>query len=318
MEKKKKIAVFFPLDEAHRSRLLEYASSAEFRFPEDPGFEAELADAEVMLGNPEPSSLKQAKVLKWLQLGSAGADQYIGSGILPAGAVLTNASGAYGKSIAEYMIGMVISLFLDLPHYRDNQRGELWEVSGKARHIPGTTALAVGVGDIGGEFARRYRALGGHVIGIKRNPSPKPDYLDAQATLDRLNEFLPLADVVALSLPSTPETYHLMNEKRFALMKQGSILVNVGRGTAVDTDALCRALTQGPLAGAALDVTEPEPLPADHPLWKIPTAFLTPHMSGRWESADNFERVFDIIFENLGRYLRGEPLLNLVNLAVGY
>lgn len=318
MDNKKKVAVLFPLDETHRSRLRELSADADFRFSEGPESEADFTDAEVILGNPEPSSLKQAKGLKWLQLGSAGADHYSEKGVLPEGAVLTNASGAYGKSISEYMIGMVISMFLDLPHYRDIQHAEIFESSGKSRHIPGTTALAVGLGDIGGEFAKRYKALGGHVIGIKRTPSPKPDYLDVLATLERLDEFLPLADVVALSLPSTPETYHMINEKRLALMKPGAVLVNVGRGTAVDTDALCAALTQGHLAGAGLDVTEPEPLPAGHPLWKIPTAFLTPHISGRWDAVDNFERVFDIAFDNLSRYLHSEPLRNVVNRSLGY
>lgn len=318
MEKKTKVAVLFPLDEAHRSRLRLLSAAADFRFCEGSESESDLSDAEVVLGNPAPSSLNQAKALKWLQLGSAGADQYAGNDILPDGAVLTNASGAYGKSISEYMIGMVISMFLDFPHYRDIQHTEIFESSGKSRHIPGTTALAVGLGDIGGEFAKRYKALGGHVIGVKRTPSPKADYLDVQATLERLDEFLPLADVVALSLPSTPETYHMINRERLALMKPGAVLVNVGRGTAVDTDALCEALTQGHLAGAGLDVTEPEPLPAGHPLWKIPTAFLTPHISGRWDAVDNFERVFDIAFDNLGRYLRGEPLRNVVNPSLGY
>ncbi len=318
MEKKTKVAVLLPVDERHRSRLRELSSAADFQFCEGPETEVDLSDAEVILGNPEPSLLKHAKALKLLQLGSAGADQYAGTNSMPAGAILANASGAYGKSISEYMISMVTSLFLDLPHYRDNQNREIWESSGKSRHIPGTTALAIGLGDIGSEFAKRYQALGGHVIGIKRTPSPKPDYLDVQATLERLDEFLPLADVVALSLPSTPETYHMINEKRLALMKPGSVLVNVGRGTAVDTDALCRALTKGHLAGAGLDVTEPEPLPAGHPLWKIPTAFLTPHISGRWDAADNLERVFDIAFDNLGRYLHGEPLRNVVNLSLGY
>lgn len=278
----------------------------------------EIRQANVIFGNPDPKLLSLAENLEWMQLGSAGADRYTAD-TLPKGAVLTNASGAYGPSIGEYMVSMVMNLMLDLPHYRDNQKNHLWKNSHKVRHIPGSVALSVGFGDIGHEFAKRYRSLGGHVIGVKRTAGgEKPDYVDELHTTEELDSLLPRADVVALSLPSTPETRHLFNREKFSLMKKDAIFINVGRGTAVDTGDLCEALLSGEIGGAALDVTEPEPLPADSPLWEIPNAIITPHVSGGWDVEENFDRVFRIALENLGRYMQGKPFRNRVNLKLGY
>lgn len=320
---KKTILLDFPVgfrvDEAHRARLREIAPDAELIFTDDAEISRELvAKANALIGMPPRSVLKDAAKLEWLQLISAGADRYVKPGILPRGVLLTNATGAYGKSMSEYMICAVLNLLLDFPHYRDNQRQHVWQASGRARHILGTTALVVGLGNIGGEFAARYKALGGTVIGVRRTAGEKPDYLDELYTADRLDELLPRADVVTLSLPSTTETQHLFGKEKFALMKPSAVFVNVGRGTAVDTDALCEALNAGKLYGAALDVTDPEPLPADHPLWDAPNTIVTPHVSGGWDAVENFERVFDIACDNLGRYLRGGPLRNVVDRETGY
>lgn len=320
---KKTILLDFPtgfqMDEAHRARLRQAAPEAELIFTDDAGISGELvAKANAVIGMPPRSMLKDAEKLEWLQLVSAGADRYVQPGVLPRGVLLTNATGAYGKSMSEYMICAVLSLLLDFPHYRDNQRQHVWQSSGRARHILGTTALVVGLGNIGGEFAARYKALGGTVIGVRRTAGEKPDYLDELYTTDRLDELLPRADVVTLSLPSTRETRHLFGREKFALMKPGAVFVNVGRGTAVDTDALCEALNAGKLYGAALDVTDPEPLPAGHPIWDAPNTIITPHVSGGWDAADTFERVLDVVCDNLGRYLRGEPLRNVVDLETGY
>lgn len=303
----------------HWRRAKEIASGCELVFAGGGDVDDETAGRlDAIIGLPAPELLKKSKRLEWLQLPSAGADRYAERGVLPEGAVLTNATGAYGKSISEYMLCAVLSLFLDFPHYGDNQRQHLWKSSGRSRHILGTTALVVGLGDIGSEFAARYRALGGHVIGVRRTAGKKPDVVDELYTADRLDELLPRADVVTLSLPSTPETLHLFGKEKFERMKPGAVLVNVGRGTAVDTDALCKALNTGRLYGAALDVTDPEPLPADHPIWDAPNTIITPHISGKWDEFGNLSRVFDIILENLGRYLRGEPLVNVVDPETGY
>lgn len=315
MEERKKILVVFEADGAHRAALEKCAPEADFFYEKEPDAGL-IGEADAVLGNLPPERLAEARSLKWLQLCSAGANGYAEA--MPSGAALTNASGAYGPSISEYMICAVMNLFLKFPQYRDNQRARVWRDEGAPKFIEGSTALAVGLGNIGGEFAKRYRALGGRVIGVKRTPAPKPDYLDGLYTMDRLDGLLPEADVVALSLPGTPETKGLFGAERLARMKEGAVLVNVGRGTAVDTDALAAALASGHLFGAALDVTDPEPLPEGHPLWGIPSALITPHISGRWYVAENFERIFTICTENLVRFSEGHPLLHRVDLKLGY
>lgn len=322
MEKKTILFVFpadFNADKTHREKLRETVPNAEIIFTNRKELGQDLiARANILIGTPPRSMLKYAARLEWLQLLSAGAEQYVIPGVLPEGVILTNATGAYGKSMSEYMLCSILSLLMDFPYYRDNQQQRLWRDRGRSRHILGTTALVVGLGNIGSEFAMRYKSLGGKVIGVKRTPGKKPDYLDELYTSDRLDELLPSADVVTLSLPSTSATTHLFDKHRIGLMKPGAILVNVGRGTAVDTDALSEALYAGKIYGAALDVTDPEPLPAEHPLWNAPNTIITPHVSGGWNEPGNFKRVFEIICTNLFRYFNGEPLINVVDRSTGY
>ena len=177
----------------------------------------------------------------------------------------------------------------------------------------------MGLGNIGSEFAARYKALGGYVIGIKRTQSAqKTDCADELYTTEELDRHIPRADVVALSLPSTKETVSLFGAERIGLLKHSAILINVGRGTAVDSDALSDALYAGKAGGAALDVTDPEPLPPDHPLWNAPNTIITPHVSGEWEVPENTERVLDIVYDNLRRFTAGQPLRNVVDRTTGY
>lgn len=314
------ILAVFPMDEEHREKFKSAAPGARFLFlsKDDIPDEADLADVSIVIGNPRRRLLSSMKNLKWLQLESAGANLYVTPGLLPEGCVLTNATGCFGLAISEYMIGMVLSMLLHLPDYYRNQAENVWQNQGPVHSIYGSTALAVGLGDIGGEFAKRYRALGGKVIGIRRSNRNKPDYVDELYMMDQLDEVLPRADVVALSLPETPETHKLFGKKKFSRMKPGALFLNVGRGMAVDTNALCDALNSGHLAGAAIDVTDPEPLPPGHPLWHAKNAIITPHISGGYNLNETYERVFHTCCENLRRYMAGEPLKNLVDFQTGY
>ena len=312
------ILVASPVDKRNKAKLEAAASGCRLFFSGGNDFSPELfRQAEIIFGNPTLNQLRFAEKLRWIQLYSAGADRYAGN-VLPDSVCLTNASGAYGPSIGEYMLCMAMSLMLDLPAYHENQRSHLWKDTRRVKHIAGSVALAVGFGDIGREFAKRYHALGGYVIGVKRTPGEKPDYLEELHTVAELDDLLPRADVTALSLPATSETRNLFNREKFSRMKKGAFLINAGRGSAVNADDLNEALRSGKLGGAALDVTEPEPLPADHPLWDAPNIILTPHVAGSWHAAENFNRVMNIFLDNLGRYLRGEPLKNRVDLKRGY
>lgn len=237
---------------------------------------------------------------------------------MPEGALLTNATGAYGLAISEHMIGMLLELIKKLNLYRDNQKKSLWKDEGQIKSIYGSTILIVGLGDIGGEFAKKVKALGAYTIGIRRKNSVKPDYLDELYLADELDKVLPRADVVALSLPATKDTSKLFSRERFALMKEGAVLLNVGRGSAVDSDALYDAITAGHLYGAAIDVTDPEPLPADHKLWKLDNMVITPHISGDFHLQETHDRIVRIACENLRAYLKGGKLKNQVDFNTGY
>ena len=314
-----RILVTIPMDQSWQNRLAAIAPDWDilYREPENVTRE-DVAQASVILGNVEPSMLEGVSALKWIQLNSAGADAYTRPGLLPEGALLTNATGAYGLAISEHMLGMVLEIQKKLYLYRDNQRQSLWRDEGGVTSIWGSVTLTVGLGDIGGEFARRMKALGSYVIGVKRTPGKKPEWLDELYTMEGLDSLLPRADIISLSLPQTPDTVHLMNEKRLSALKPSAVLINVGRGSAIDTDALVRVLERGHLAGAGMDVTDPEPLPPDHPLWRVPNAIITPHVSGFYHLPETLNRIRNIALENMTRYLAGEPLKNPVDFSTGY
>lgn len=305
--------------QADRKRFESAAPGFTFYYNDDAPIEAwQLEKAAVIFGNPSREQLSCCKNLKWVQLGSAGADAYVKDGFLPAGTTLTNASGAYGPAIAEYMVAVSFSLFNNLPLYRDNQLSSVWKERGTARSIAGSTVLSVGMGDIGSEYAKRMKTLGCTVYGIRRTKAAKPDYIDGLYQMDALDDLLKKADIVALSLPQSTETIGLFSAERFSHMKNGAVLINVGRGSAVDTEALCDALESGRLGGAALDVTDPEPLPSDHRLWQMPNALITPHISGGYTLLETYDRIIEICLNNLARFLKGEELHNQVDFKTGY
>lgn len=278
----------------------------------------QIRSAHVIIGGLSRQKLALAENLEWMQVMSAGVTELVASGTFPARAVLTNATGAYGLAISEHMIGMLLAIQKKLHLYRDNQARQLWRNEGPVTAIEGSTTLVVGLGDIGGDFARKMKALGSYTLGIRKHPVNRPAYLDELHALDQLDVLLPRADVVALSLPETPETIGIINRARLALMKPTAIVLNVGRGNAIDTEALCDALDNGRLGGAGLDVTSPEPLPSDHRLWTARNAVITPHISGGFQLQTTQDRIMQIIVDNFGRYIRGEKLINVVDFALGY
>jgi len=318
----KNVLVLIPVDDKHKKILEEKAPSASFTYADGKSVSpAHIQQAHIIIGNPPLSILKDclsknSSNLQWLQLQSAGVGEY--AKILPENVVLTNASGAYGLAISEYMLGVLLELFKKLHLYRDNQLEAKWTYEGQVKSIYNSTALILGVGDIGSEFAKRLKALGAYIIGIRRRDLDKPDYLDELYTMEHLNDLLPRADIVAMSLPETKLTEKIINRETLKLMKKDAVLINVGRGSAIDTDALCDALEMGQILGAALDVTDPEPLPKDHRLWKIKNAVITPHVSGGYSLQETYERILKICANNLEAYMTGNKLINVVNKSEGY
>lgn len=338
MELIKNILVTIPVAETHIRRLQEVGSGCKFRFrssmilspserkrlhfedfTETPPVSQEDVDwADVILGNVKENFLHGGENLKWLQTDSAGVEAYVKPGALASGAMLTNATGAYSLAISEHMLAMTLAILKKLELYRDAQLQERWESLGAARSICGSTVLILGMGDTGGAFGRQCKALGAKVIGVRRANTQKPDYADEVHLIGDLDTLLPQADIVAVTLPGTEATRNLLDRRRIGLMKPGAVLLNSGRGYIVDTEALCDALECGALGGAGLDVVQPEPLPTGHRLWQIPTAIVTPHISGGWHLRETHTRVVNIFIENLKRFLAGEPLKNQVDFTTGY
>ncbi len=221
-------------------------------------------------------------------------------------------------AISEYMIGCLFMMRKKLDRYHSNQINHSWKSEGHVGIVQGTTVLVLGLGDIGRTFAGKMKALGCYTIGVKRRMSEKPAEVDELYTIEDLDQLLPRADVIAMSMPGTAATRHTLNRERIAMLKESAVVINVGRGPAIDTEALCDALYAGKIAGAALDVTDPEPLPADHRLWDAPGALITPHTSGGYALPETLVQIADIFVENLENYLAGKPLKNLVDMETGY
>lgn len=313
-----KILVSLPLNDRQKEKLERNFRHREFIYcPAEMVTEEMVAGVEVILGNVPPQVLKAADSLKWLQLNNAGTEGYC-DGTLPKGVILTNATGAYGLAISEHMIGVLFELQKKLNLYQTNQLSHTWKNEGHVRMIQGSHVLVIGLGDIGTAFAQKMKALGCRTTGIKRREGRKPEGVDDLYTMERLEQQLPKADIVAMCLPGNADTYHLLNRERIALMKESAVVLNVGRGITIDTEALTEALQEGRIAGAALDVTDPEPLPADHPLWDMKHVILTPHISGKFDLPETLEQILDICIENLECYMVQRPLRNVIDFRTGY
>ena len=316
------VLVVMPFQESHRQYIEGIGQGCKFHYSTIADATREqICAADIILGNAKPQMVAESQRLKWIQLNSAGADAYCKPGIIHSGALLTCATGAYGLTVSEGLTAMSYMLCRKMDLYMRNQMAHIWREEGMVTSIWNSTTLVIGLGDIGTEYAKRMKALGSHVIGVRRRITQKPDYVDEIYTMDQLDEVLPRADFVALVLPSTPQTRHIMDERRMRLMKPGAYLLNAGRGDAVDCDALNRLLREGDtLGGAGLDVTEPEPLPIDHPLWDAPRCIITPHAAGKFHLQETFERIVRITGENLEKYLAGdmEHMRNLVDISTGY
>lgn len=315
----KHVLVVLPVQERHRNVLEEAGRGCRFTYSTPEALtESLVADAEIIIGNVPANMIKASGKLELLQLNSAGTDDYIRPGILGSQTILTNATGAYSKAVAEHALAMLLMLQKKLHLYRDAQLRAEWTDEGTVVSISDATVLIVGLGDIGLYFARMTKLFGAHTIGIKRRSEECPEGVDELYTIDKLDEMLPRADVVASFLPGTSGTYHIYTRERFKLMKNTAVFINGGRGNAVDTDVLCDVLMQHEIAAAGIDVTDPEPLPAQHPLWKLSNIMITPHISGQYHLPETFERIVQIAAYNLNAHMTGKPLHNIVDFTTGY
>lgn len=315
----KKILVLADFSEENQNTIRAAAQGAQLVFiPAAELTAACAADADAVVGALPKALIPAAQKLEYLQLCSAGADAYLAPGLLPENLVLCNATGAYGHAVSEHLFAGILATAKKLHLYRDAQHRHAWESLGSVPSIAGMTALIIGPGDIGGRLARLLRAVDVHILCVRRTTGEKPDFADEVYTADALNDILPRADIIAMAVPGSASTYHMLSCAQFAVMKRGVILANAGRGNAIDPDALCQAVDSGIVGAAFLDVTEPEPLPKAHPLWDKASVFITPHISGGYHMPETRDTLAAIVAENLRRYLSGEPLCNIVDRETGY
>ncbi len=310
------ILVTVPVDETQKQTLEAAAHGASFVYCDAKAVTDDmLADVDIIFGNVRFRQLQYAKRLKLLQLFTAGTDGYIP--VLPQGCALANTTGAFGLAISEHMLAMLLALQKRLHQYRDNQTRHEWRDRGDVTSIAGATVVTLGLGDIGGEFARKCKLLGAYTIGVRRTDGNKPDDIDELVLTQDLDTVLPRADVLAMALPGMPETVHILDRRRMGLLKDGCIVLNVGRGSAIDQDALADAMEQRGLM-AGLDVADPEPLPPEHRLWGLENCLITPHVSGFFHLAATKNRMVAIAAENISRHVHGIPYINLVDKTTGY
>lgn len=307
------VLVLLPLSDSQRSKLKAALPEVTFTYTTRAKVTSvELARADAILGNLEPERVHEARGLRLLQLNSAGYDNYLACETIPDQVTIASASGAYGQAVSEHIFAMLFALMKRLPAYHTDQLSHTWDDHGGVGTFVGARVLVLGTGDIGGHFAELARACGAHVVGARRHPGAPTGAFEAIYTMDELEGPLAEADVVASFLPSTASTRGLADARFFAAMKPGALFANGGRGDLVVADDLIAALTSGHLAGAALDVTAPEPLPATSPLWDAPNILITPHVSGGFHLPAVLDNIVDIAIENLRRLEAGETPRNLV------
>lgn len=318
--KMEKVIVVLKTEKEDRERFIKAAPCARVEFMEPQSVTGgDIADADAVIGNVDAALIgANARKLRWMQLQNAGTEGFCQKGVLPDGCVLTNATGAYGMAISEHMVAMLFALQKRLDVYMAQQSARVWKRGENMFVASGSTVLIIGTGDLGTSFAQRMKAFGARVIGVRRSVQPKPDGFDEMYLAPSLHELLPRADVVALCLPGYDKTRHTIGRAELALMKKTAVLLNVGRGITVDTEALADALEAGLIYGAGLDVTDPEPLPPEHRLWQTPHVIITPHVSGLYALPESLARIKAIALDNLVRFERGETLRNVIDRETGY
>lgn len=310
------------LTEAHRASIMKAAARQ--------GFEAvfcdsreealpEAGDAEIILG-ADPALAGVARALKWMCVSFAGVEPFLSPGAFAnPGALLSNSSGAYGVTIAEHIAMVSLEIMRRQLDYNRVVAARDWVRDLPVRSIYGTRVTLLGTGDIGREAALRLRAFRPKsVTGVNRSGRDPGPMFDRVLPIQALEEALPETDLLVMCLPGTPETEGLMDARRLALLPEGAYLVNVGRGSALDEDALATRLRNGHLGGAALDVFRQEPLPPDSPLWDCPRLLITTHVAGNMSLDHTVDRIVEMFLEDFDNYLAGRPLKRLVDRTRGY
>ena len=308
--------------EDHINMIKEAASSAGAElhlFETEDAAIASGISADVIYGTA-PRIAATDKNLKWLCTPTAGVDYLIKDGAFANDeCILTNAAGAYGVTIAEHMIGVLIMMMRRIPEFQAGVAQKKWLEQRKQNLILGSRITVLGAGDIGRSFAERIKSFKPACItAVNRSGRSDCKFFDEVFPVSRLDDILPGTDVLAMSLPATEETKNILSRERLALLPHRAYVINVGRGSAIDEDAIADELDSGRLAGAALDVFSTEPLPEDSRLWNTRNLLITPHVAGNLTADHTIERNVEMFCEDLDNYVNGRPLKYLVDRKLGY
>jgi phosphoglycerate dehydrogenase-like enzyme len=283
---------------------------------------SEVADADAFIGEISSAQVRAAKNLKWVAIMSAGVERVLfpkdGSDDLRRSNItLTNNKVVQGPEIADHALAMLLMLSRNLYVLYRNDQQEVWDPrSFHGIELRGKTAVVIGVGGVGSQIAVRANAFGMKVIGVDPEDKPFLPFVERIVKPDQLDEVLPLADALFISVPDTPKSHKMIGERQFQLMKKNSYFIAVSRGGIYEMPALVKALDEKRLAGVGVDVTDPEPLPKGHALWQFPNAIITPHIAGR--SDQDASRMVGTIVDNARRFVAGMPMINVVDKQKGY
>lgn len=317
---KLQILIQFDATDEHREQILAAAPEAELlcvgREPEEDALLEAARRADIWLGHGLTKELlPHARRLKWVQTTSAGVDSHLFPELIASDVRMTNASGMHAETISDHVFMLMLALGRGLPEMQRSQRERVWKRPAGVRELAGQVLAVIGLGGIGREVARRGKDWGMRVAGTRRAGSPLPfvDHLyKPSETVTALAE----ADFAVVACALTDETRGLIGKAELAALGSDGYIINIARGAVIDQDAMIAALRDGVIAGAGLDVFDPEPLPEDSPLWDFPNVIITPHLAG--SQSNYMGRALNIFCENLQRFQAGKPFLNEVDKTRGY
>ena len=312
------------LEPRHKKMIEETAAPLGYEtvyFPDAEAAAADMADCEILYGVFPPEILHNATSLHWYACSWAGVDMYVDDSLYahPDTLLLTSSTGTYGVAISEAVLMMILMLFRRMPEYTALTSRRGWGDLGEMRTIYDSRFAIIGTGDIGSNIGLRLRSLGASCVrGIRRKRNFRNRAFTEMYCIDDLDNALLDIDVLILCVPSTDDTRTLLTRELIDSLDPHVMIINVGRGDVLDQDALIDALNEGRLAGAALDVTDPEPLPADHPLWTAKNVLITPHVAGKMSAAVTRDRNVEKFCLNLNAYCSGKAMTSVVDRTQGY
>jgi len=277
-----------------------------------------IREADAFCGYITPEMLAAARRLRWIQAPRIGLEHYMFPALEQSDVLMTNTRGMLGDLVADHAMALVLALARGLPAYVRQQESRRWKTHTPVIDLPGATMGIIGLGSIGVELAKRAAAFGMRLVAVDPRRTERPPEVAEIYRPDRLADLLAQSDVVVICAPHTRETEKMIRAEQLRQMKKTAYLVNVGRGPIVELADLVEALRGGAIAGAGLDVTDPEPLPAEHPLWETPNVLITPHAASECPNDKMETRKRQMIMENIRRFVAGETLMNIVDKTAWY